>query len=250
MTAFLKASAALHVAGLATVALAPASWPWVVAACVADHAAIFGAGLWPRSRLLGDNLVRLGRDAEARGVVALSFDDGPDPRTTPRVLDLLDAAGAGASFFPVGRRAAALPDLVREIVRRGHRVENHTWRHSRAFSVLPPGAVAREIDRAQRELASIAGRAPSWFRAPAGLRPPWLHPLLGRRGLALASWTRRGFDTVDPDPARVAARVTRGLRAGDVLLLHDGPGHHVVVDALPRVLEAIARAGLRAVPLP
>ncbi|HEX6851780.1 MAG TPA: polysaccharide deacetylase family protein [Candidatus Polarisedimenticolaceae bacterium] len=250
MTALLKASAALHAAGLATVALAPSSWPWVVAACVADHAAIYGAALWPRSRLLGDNLVRLGPDAAARGEVAVSFDDGPDPDVTPRVLDLLEARGARASFFLVGARAVAHPEVVRAIVRRGHRVENHTWSHSHAFSVLPPGAVGREIDRAQREIGALAGRAPRWFRAPAGLRPPWLDPQLRRRGISLASWTRRGFDAVDTNASRVAARLTRGLRAGDVLVLHDGPGHRVVLDALPRVLDAIDRAGLRAVPLP
>jgi peptidoglycan/xylan/chitin deacetylase (PgdA/CDA1 family) len=250
VTPFLKASAALHAAGLATVAFAPSSWPWVLAACVADHAAIYGAALWPRSRLLGDNLVRLGPEARARGEVVVSLDDGPDPETTPRVLDLLEGRDARASFFAVGARAAAHPELVREIVGRGHRVENHTWSHSHAFSVLPPRVTAREIDRAQQELGTLAGRAPRWFRAPAGLRPPWLEPLLRRRGLALASWTRRGFDTVDGDAARVASRLTRKLRAGDVLVLHDGPGHRVVLEALPRVLDAIDRAGLRAVPLP
>ena len=250
MTPFLKASAALHAAGAAAVAFAPSIWPWVVGACVADHAAIFGAGLWPKSRLLGANLVRLGRESAARGEVALTFDDGPDPEVTPRVLDLLEGRGARATFFAVGARAAAAPGLVREIVRRGHLVENHSWRHSNAFSVLPPGAAGREIDRAQREIEALSGRAPRWFRAPAGLRPPWLGPLLKRRGLGLASWTRRGLDTVDRDPARVAARLTGGLAAGDILLLHDGPGHRVVLESLPRVLDALARAGLRAVPLP
>lgn len=250
MTPLLKASAALHAAGLATVALAPSSWPWVVAACVADHAAIYGAALWPRSRLLGDNLVRLGPEAAARGEVAVSFDDGPDPEVTPQVLDLLEAHGARASFFLVGERAAARPELVRDIVRRGHRVENHTWSHSHAFSVLPPGAVAREIDRAQGELGTLAGRAPRWFRAPAGLRPPWLDLQLRRRGLGLASWTRRGFDAVDRDVDRVTSRLTRGLLAGDILVLHDGPGHRAVLEALPRLLDAVERAGLRSVPLP
>jgi peptidoglycan-N-acetylglucosamine deacetylase len=250
VSALLKGSAALHAAGLATVAVAPASWPWVVAVCVADHAAIYGAALWPKSGVLGANLVRLGPEAAARGEVALSFDDGPDPRITPRLLDLLGERGATASFFPIGTRAEAQPELVREIVLRGHRVENHSWRHSHAFSVLLPHAAAREIDRAQACLASLAGRPPRWFRAPAGLRPPYLEALLRRRGLSLVSWTRRGFDTVDRDARRVAARLVRGLGARDVLLLHDGPGQTVVLEALPRVLDAIEARGLRAVPLP
>jgi len=252
---FLAASGLLHLTALASFAFAPGWWRLATACLVADHAALTAAGLWPRSRLIGPNLVRLPADRAAAGEVALTFDDGPDPEVTPAVLDLLDRHGARASFFAIGRQAEARPELVAEIARRGHRVENHSYRHTHRFALLGPWAAGRELDRAQRILTAAAGRPPVWFRAPAGLRGPLLELVLAPRGLRLASWTRRGFDTVSGDPARVAARLTRGLRGGDVLLLHDGggaltaEGRPVVLAALPRLLAAIAEQGLRAVAL-
>ena len=253
---FLRLSAGLHLGALAAVAAAPRLWPAALALLAADHALAGAAGLAPRSRLLGPNLRRLPTAAAARGEVGLTFDDGPDPEVTPAVLERLDRRGARASFFAVGRRAAAHPELAAEIARRGHRLENHTWSHPKRFALLGPRAGLAEIDRAQAALTEIAGAPPAWFRAPAGFRSPWLAPPLARRGLALASWTRRGFDTVTAGPARVAARLTRGLAAGDVLVLHDGGsarragGRPVVLDALERVLDAIEGAGLAAVALP
>jgi peptidoglycan/xylan/chitin deacetylase (PgdA/CDA1 family) len=255
---FLKLSAGLHVGALAAVAAAPRLWPAALAVLAADHLTASAAGLVPRSRLLGPNLRRLpaGAGGAARAEVGLTFDDGPDPEVTPAVLERLDRRGHRASFFLIGRRAAAHPELVAEIVRRGHRVENHTWSHPNGFALLGPRAATAEIDRAQEALARLAGAPPGWFRPPAGLRSPWLEPLLARRGLNLASWTRRGYDTVSADPARVAARLTRGLAAGDLLLLHDGSsargpgGAPVVLAALDRLLDALDDRGLAAVPLP
>ena len=253
---FLRLSAGLHVGALAAVAAVPRWWPGAVALLAADHLVATAAGLTPRSSLLGPNLRRLPAARAACGEVGLTFDDGPDPEITPGVLDALAGRGARASFFAVGERAAAHPELAAEIVRRGHRLETHTWSHPNRFALLGPRAALTEIDRAQAALAGIAGSPPLYVRAPAGFRAPWLAPPLARRGLILASWTRRGYDTVTADPARVSARLTRGLAAGDVLLLHDGgsargaAGRPVVLDALERVLDAIEAAGLTAVPLP
>jgi len=243
----LLGSVGLHAAGAACLVSAPAAWPAVVATLVADHAALVTAGLLPRSTLLGPNLRRLPASA-GDGVVALTFDDGPDQARTPRVLDLLDGAGARATFFVVGRRAAAQRPLLREIVGRGHRLGNHTWSHPAGFFFLGPGALRLQIARTQELLEEEAGTAPAWFRAPAGVRSPLLEPLLARAGLRLASWTRRGFDAVERDPERVARRLTRGLSTGDVLVLHDTGA--AVLEALARVLRALAAAGLRGVPLP
>jgi peptidoglycan/xylan/chitin deacetylase (PgdA/CDA1 family) len=251
-----RVSAGLHLAGGALLAAAPTSWPWVAGCIVADHALLAAGSLWPRSTLVGPNVRRLGRAAARTGAVALTFDDGPDPRVTPRVLDLLEARGARATFFCVARRAEAHPGLVAEIARRGHRVENHSYQHSGGFCFLGPRAAGRDIDRAQTVLAEQSGVAPRWFRAPAGLRNPWLDGVLQARGLTLASWTRRGFDTVARGPASVLARLTRRLAAGDILVLHDGGlaadrgGPPLVLDTLPRLLDAIDGNGLRATALP
>jgi len=255
-SALVRASAGLHLAGGAVLAAAPTAWPWVAGCIAADHAFLVAGSLWPKSTLVGPNVRRLGRAAARTGCVALTFDDGPDPRVTPQVLDLLEGRGARATFFCVARRAEAHPGLVAEIARRGHRVENHSYRHSNGFCFFGPRAAGRDIDRAQFVLTEQAGAVPRWFRAPAGLRNPWLDGVLQARGLTLVSWTRRGFDTVSRDPTTVLRRLTRRLAAGDILVLHDGGpwrvrgGRHVALDTLPRLLDAIDRAGLRAVALP
>ncbi len=250
-TPLIRLSAGLHAAGAVALAAAPARWPWIGGALFLNHVALCAAGMSPRSRLLGPNLSRLPNEAAREARVALTFDDGPDPDVTPRVLDLLEEYGAKASFFFIGRRAEQHPGIVTETVRRGHRLENHTYRHSNAFALSGPRSLGREIDHAQECLERLGGRRPVYFRAPAGIRSPWLEPILARRRLTLASWTRRGFDTADRRPDRVARRLLEDLAAGDVLLLHDGNAardrHHrpIVLEVLPRLLDALAENGLR-----
>ena len=247
-------SAALHVAGAAALALAPQAWPFICGSLFADHVVLAANSLWPQSPYLGSNLSRLPDDAARRGEVSLTFDDGPDPEVTPRVLDLLDQAGARASFFCIGRRVAAHPEIAQEIARRRHRVENHTWSHPNLFACYGPAAQRDQVDRAQETITEATGRRPAFFRSPAGFRNPFLDRELWAAGLSLAAWTRRGYDTLESDPARVAARLLRGLAPGDVLLLHDGSalsdgGNRVALDSLPRVLDGLAARGLRSVPL-
>lgn len=252
----LRATAAVHAAAALALLAVPAHWPWPLAALALNHAALTFAGLWPRSRVLGENLVRLPAAAAARGELAITIDDGPDPEVTPAVLDLLDAHGARATFFCIAERALRHPGLVRAIVRRGHSVQNHSHVHRHDFSLLGPRGFAREIESAQAALAPLAGEAPAFFRAPAGLRNPFLAPVLHRLGLTLASWTRRGYDTRERDPRRVLARLAHGLAAGDIMLLHDGnaardaQGRPVILSVLPPLLERVRALGLRPVTLP
>jgi peptidoglycan/xylan/chitin deacetylase (PgdA/CDA1 family) len=246
----LWATAAVHAGAALLLLAAPAQWTWALAALALNHAVLTAVGLWPRSTALGENLVRLPAAAAARREVALTIDDGPEPGVTPAVLDLLAAAGARATFFCIAERARRHPELVREIVRRGHSVQNHSHGHRHHFSLLGPRGIAREIQAAQSALSDLTGEAPRFFRAPAGLRNPFLAPVLHRMGLALASWTRRGFDTREGDPQRVLQRLTRGLAAGDILLLHDGhcardaQGRAVILTVLPALLARLRQEGL------
>lgn len=254
-TLFIRLSIALHLLALLAVGAYPASWPWALAAVIANHLLITAIGLWPRSHWLGPNWTCLPAAATARNEAALTIDDGPDPVVTPQVLELLDRYGAKATFFCIGNRAAQHPDLCREIVRRGHAVENHSQQHRHNFSLLGVSGYIREIRAAQATLAGITGEPPMFFRAPAGLRNPFLDPVLARLGLSLASWTARGFDTYTGDAAKVAARLLAKLRPGAILLLHDGHAaiteaqQPVILEVLPRLLEAAANAGLRFVTL-
>jgi peptidoglycan/xylan/chitin deacetylase (PgdA/CDA1 family) len=255
-TPLVRYSILLH-AGSALSALAVANaWPWAAAAVCANHLVLGAAGMLPRSRLLGPNLVRLPQERARRGLVALTFDDGPDPAVTPLLLDALDRHGATASFFCVGQKAAAQPSILRDMVAAGHSVENHSDGHSWLFACHGLGALRREAAAAQEAIARITGRPPRFFRAPMGLRSPLLDPVLAAMGLRYVSWTRRGFDTVCRDPGLVLRRLTAGISAGDVLLLHDGgsargaDGRPVVLAVLPLLLRELAARGLRAVSLP
>lgn len=250
-----KASTAWHLLALTGCAALPAAWPWWLAGTALNHGVVTAAGLWPRSSLLGPNWTRLPDLPHNAQAVALTLDDGPDPEVTPRVLDMLDAAGVRATFFCIGERARRHPALVREIVARGHAVENHSQRHAHTFSVSGIGALTREVAVAQQTLADLTGVRPAFFRAPAGLRNLLLEVVLQKFDLRLAAWTRRGFDTRERSPERVTDRLLGGLAARDILLLHDGNpartayDQPVVLAVLPRVIAAVQRQGLRFVTL-
>jgi peptidoglycan/xylan/chitin deacetylase (PgdA/CDA1 family) len=250
-----NATIAWHAAMLAGWVLTPIAWPWWLAGIFASHVVVVTIGLWPRSSLLGPNWTRLPDTPRNADAVALTIDDGPDPVVTPQVLDLLDAHGVRATFFCIGTRAQLHPALMREIVARGHAVENHSQVHVHTFSVTLPRGLTREIDAAQRTLEALTGERPQFFRAPAGLRNVFLEPVLQKLDLRLAAWTRRGFDTRERNPQRVLERLVDGLAARDILLLHDASaakdasGKPVVLDVLPRLIETVRARGLRFVTL-
>lgn len=213
------------------------------------------AGLWPRSTCLGANLVRLPANAVQKGEVAITIDDGPDPQVTPQVLSILAQHGVRATFFCIGARAAAHPELCRSMVAAGHRIENHGAHHPTLVSLSGPAGWRREIMDGQHIIQSITGQAPQFYRAVAGLRNVFLDPVLHASGLRLASWTRRGFDTRERNPDKVLQKLTRQLAAGDILLLHDGnaartPANEaLIVAVLPQLLTAIRNLGLQPVTL-
>lgn len=254
-TPALGATALLHAGGTAALLYDPVTWPWIGGGLIANHAVLTVAGFAPRSTLLGPNLARLPSAAAARGEIALTFDDGPDPEVTPRVLDLLDAAGMKATFFLVGTCVARHPAIAREIVQRGHGAENHSDRHSPAFAFYSVGRARRDIAQAQAAIADATGTLPGYFRAPFGIRSPLLEPALAALGLQYVSWTRRGFDTVAADARKVFDRLAGALAPGDVLLLHDSAAcraRHAeppVLAALRALLRHLAERGLKSVTL-
>jgi peptidoglycan/xylan/chitin deacetylase (PgdA/CDA1 family) len=228
---------------------------WMLGIVLVNHGILTIAGLIPRSTLLGTNITRLPPEAALRGEVAITIDDGPEPEVTPQVLDILDRYQAKATFFCIGKQALQHPELCREIVRRGHAVENHSMSHSWYFSLLDPWSIHREVREAQTALTEITRQTPRFFRATAGLRNPELEPVLAHCGLQLCSWNKRGFDTRVGDADAVFDSLARELKAGDILLLHDGSaartaaGKPVILDVLPRLLDKLAQADLHSVTL-
>jgi peptidoglycan/xylan/chitin deacetylase (PgdA/CDA1 family) len=246
---------ALHGAALLYLMVYPHAWLWSAATILLSQLMLMAAGLWPRSTCLGANMVSLPAAAVQRREVALTIDDGPDPLVTPQVLDILAQHGVRATFFCIGERAAAHPELCQRMLAAGHRIENHGARHPTLLSLSGPAGWRREILDGQHILQRVTGETPLFYRAVAGLRNPFLDPVLHAFGLQLASWTRRGFDTRAQEADQVLQRLTYDLAAGDILLLHDGnaartpSGEALIVTVLPRLLDAIRVRGLAPVTL-
>jgi len=186
--------------------------------------------------------------------VALTFDDGPHPETTPRVLAALEAAGAKATFFVLGAKAERHPDVLRAIANAGHAIGVHGYEHNRLYAFLPPAAVVADVLRASAVVEREIGVKPRWFRPPVGQVSPRTAAGARRAGLPIVAWSVRGLDGIAGRTAeQVAARVERGLVPGAIVLMHDAAERDdfepASIAALPRVLESAARKGLVAVTL-
>jgi len=207
---------------------------------VAVHLAFLWGTLRPRSAMYGPVLSHL-PITDRR--VWLTIDDGPSDDTLA-LLELLDAHGAKATFFLVGERAAARPDLVREIAARGHGIGNHSHGHPQAwFWALGPSRMRREIAQCQEVLRAITGRAPRWFRAVVGHANPFVSAPLRDCGLARVAWDARAFDAVRSDPAAVVAGLERELAPGAIVLLHEGARHGRNVEMTGLLLQRMHALG-------
>src|SRR5215472_6242652 len=252
------ARAALYAASLA--ALVTAAWAALVSPLRPVFAVLFAlayaalvlAGVFAlRLRMFVDAVVSGPRGA--RGV-ALTFDDGPDPESTPTVLEALQTANARATFFVIARKAEAHAELVREIVRRGHTVGLHSYAHDRLFALRPAARVRADLERGLAVLETITGVRPQLFRPPIGHTNPTIARVVDQLDLTVIGWSVSGRDGVlRAKPEAVVKRVRHGLRDGAIVLLHDAAerGGRVPagVRALGKVLGAIEEARLRVVPL-
>jgi peptidoglycan/xylan/chitin deacetylase (PgdA/CDA1 family) len=186
--------------------------------------------------------------ADARGV-ALTFDDGPSPEHTPKILDMLDEAGVRATFFVIGRKAEAHPEIVRDIVARGHAIGVHGFAHDRLFSLRSTRRVEEDLRRATDALARITGARPTLFRPPIGHTSPPIARAANALDLAVVGWSVRGLDGLARSRSeRVAARVIPKLRDGAIVLLHDAAERDdhtpASLAALPRILAAMSASNL------
>jgi peptidoglycan/xylan/chitin deacetylase (PgdA/CDA1 family) len=203
-------------------------------ACLVTYL-LFGT-LHPSTRLFGPV------QTHCEDGIWLTFDDGPDPKTTPAILDLLDQSNANATFFVIGQKAAAHPELIREIHRRGHQIGNHTWSHPRGtFWCHGPIRTYREIARCQETLTSILGESPKVFRAPVGHYNVFVHPVLRHLNLRLISWSSRGFDGVSSPVGDVMERIKRTLSPGGIVLAHEATP--IATDVTTGILTLIAKNG-------
>jgi peptidoglycan-N-acetylglucosamine deacetylase len=195
----------------------------------------------PRNQWLVSNRSRV----QGAASVALTFDDGPDPVDTPKLLDLLREKDVRATFFVVGQRADRYPDIVRRAWAEGHLIANHTWSHESLFCFLSPRRLRTEIERGTESVRRSCGFRPRFFRSPVGLRHPLLEPYLKHAGLEYVSWTIRTRDTLTANSSVLAQRILNKAASGDIILLHDHlpGGARAMLEALPRVIDELRKRG-------
>jgi len=184
-----------------------------------------------------------------RREVWLTIDDGPDAVDTPRALAALARHDAKATFFVIGEKAAARPDLVRAVAAAGHEVAHHTHTHPvGTFWCAGPRRVARELDAPLPPLAA-AGVVPKRFRAPVGIKNVFLEPALDARRLACVAWSVRSWDSVRSDPQAMVGHIMARVSPGAIILLHEGSRIAPAIRerGLAELLEALTAAGYRCV---
>ena len=186
---------------------------------------------------------------------ALTFDDGPDARFTPEISRLLADRGHRATFFVLGMHAKAHPQVLRQLLADGHELANHGFDH-RLLAFSPPSSIRTQLQETEDAVSGATGRRPApLFRAPHGVRSPWLGRTVADLGYRVCGWTGSIFDTANPGVPAIVERVARILGPGVTVLLHDADGsgrgddRRQTVDALPGILDEAERRGLRSVSL-
>lgn len=181
---------------------------------------VIGLGVaFPQMSLFGSFVCR---GASSRRCVALTFDDGPDARSTPVLLELLREVGVKVAFFCVGEQVSANPELAARIVREEHLLENHSYAHSNLTNFFSVTQLRAELTQTQTAIQEATGVSPTLFRPPMGLSNPRVFHAARSLGLKVIGWSARGLDTQTTDPQRIVARITRRLEPGAIILLHDG----------------------------
>lgn len=195
----------------------------------------------------------ISRGSGARAEVALTFDDGPDPEITPRVLDVLAQHRARATFFMIGRHLAEWHEVGTRALAEGHQIGNHSWQHAYTQNFFSQRAHLTDIERNEQLIRLLVGddRAIP-YRAPVGLKSPELARAAHAKGLQIVAWSIHSRDTIDRDPQRIAQRVLKRIRPGDIVLMHDGhqtSGRHrsAGLDALPLILKGLEERALKPV---
>jgi len=217
-----------------------------------SYAALLLSGVFVlRWRVFADAIVRGPPGAQG---VAITFDDGPHPTWTLRILEVLAQRGVTATFFVIGRKAEGCPELIQAILDGGHDLGLHSYDHDRLFALRSESTVRRDLDRSLAALEKLSGRRPTFFRPPIGHTNPAIARVAEELELAIVGWTVGGRDSVNhANPEEVVGRVRRRLGHGAIVLLHDSPERGdrepASIRALPRILDAILAAGLTVVPL-
>lgn len=215
---------------------------------------IIAAGMWvgansPRHTWFGDQVSNGPRDGNE---VAITFDDGPNDPGTLEIAKILDARGAKGTFFIVGKALDERPDIVQQLVDDGHLVANHSYNHD-SIAWLDPSYP--ELAKTQRAFEELVGVCPAFYRAPHGQHTPFVAYAAHSNDMTMVGWDVSAGDWLAKDPQTLAARILRKVEPGSIIDLHDGldgdvhSDRHVLVDAMPYLLDGLEERGLQPVRL-
>lgn len=179
--------------------------------------------------------------------ISLTFDDGPVPEKTKKILKILADHEVPATFFCIGSRVAANPEVVKEIDSKGHLIGNHTFTHSPTIDFFPKARISRELLDTDEMIFEILQKRPRYFRPPYGITNPMIARAVKEGKYVMVGWRLRSFDTMIKDSAKLFKRTARSLKAGDVVLFHDYSDSMITM--LPRFLQHVREKGLSIVPL-
>jgi peptidoglycan-N-acetylglucosamine deacetylase len=204
------------------------------------------AALHPRARLFGPTVWR---GPSTRAVVALTFDDGPDPRHTSRIARLLEAQQVKATFFCIGKKVEQHRSTAKALHEAGHELENHTYSHGIGRDLFSPSHLREDLRRCQEVLAALTGRLSHYYRPAVGIRSPPVHAAARALGLTVVTWTFAARDGLFPFTPRRAGALAERVSAGSILALHDGDLHasssvrEQTVQNLPLLLTRLRERG-------
>jgi peptidoglycan-N-acetylglucosamine deacetylase len=177
--------------------------------------------------------------------IAITFDDGPIPLMTDKILDILQAHKVPAAFFCIGNRVDEFPSLAKRIHDSGHLLGNHSYWHGAMFDLQSARKISRELIDTDKAIEKAIGKKPNFFRPPYGVTNPMVASAVRKGGYRTIGWSVRSFDTVTKDAAALLDRVTRSLKGGDVVLFHDYS--NATQEILPAFLDHAAKVGLKIV---
>ncbi len=233
------------IAGSALLTLVVLDWlfkmsPWVYAGWGILYVGIKGLG---SAVISSQFFIHVRCQGTSDDAIALTFDDGPVIGNTEKILDVLKEYGAPAAFFCIGCRADRSPELIERMHLEGHLVGNHSYYHGKLFDLQSPAQMTAELKETDRVIQKVIGLRPRFFRPPYGVTNPMLARSVSQGQYTAVGWNVRSLDTVIKKKETLLKRVTRRLKAGDLVLLHDHAS--VTLEALPELLDTVKKKGFR-----
>lgn len=216
-------------------------WPYIILIVIyfiiqAYGTAVLSAQFFLPVKFKGD---------EHSNSIALTFDDGPIPGRTEKILEILKLHKVPAAFFCIGNRVADNPVLTRRIYDAGHLIGNHSYWHNATFDLQTAGKIGKELIDTDQTILEAIGAKPNFFRPPYGVTNPMVAKAVKKGGYKTIGWSVRSFDTVIKDSSVLMNRITKSLKGGDVILLHDYS--NTTLEILPALLDHITELGLKIV---